>query len=99
MDGTVGELMSRTNISHFRPAHIHFCIEALGYHRVVTHLFQHGDKYIETDVVYGVKEPLIVDFVKKPGGKSPTGETLSTPFYEVEYDFILQKKAAAQKAA
>jgi len=24
MDGPVGELMSRTNISHFRPAHIHF---------------------------------------------------------------------------
>lgn len=99
MDGTVGELMKRTTISHFRPAHIHFCIEATGYHRVVTHLFQRGDQYIDTDVVYGVKEPLIVDFVKKPGGKTPTGETLATPFYEVRYDFVLQRKAAAQKAA
>jgi hydroxyquinol 1,2-dioxygenase len=99
MDGTVGELMKRTNISHFRPAHIHFCIEAPGYHRVVTHLFQRGDKYIETDVVYGVKEPLIVEFVKKDGGKTPGGETLSKPFYEVKYDFTLQKTAAAQKAA
>ena len=26
MDGTVGELMNRTNISHMRPAHIHFAI-------------------------------------------------------------------------
>ncbi len=99
MDGTVGELMERTNISHYRPAHIHFCIEAPGYHRVVTHLFQRGDQYIDTDVVYGVKEPLIVEFVKKPGGKAPNGETLSKPFYEVKYDFILQKAAAAQKAA
>ena len=98
MDGTIGELMKRTKISHMRPAHIHFCIEAPGYHRVVTHLFQRGDQYIDTDVVYGVKEPLIVDFVKKPAGKAPTGETLKEPFYEVKYDFVLQKLAKAKAA-
>src|SRR5256885_994353 len=31
MDGTVGELMERPNISHMRPAHIHFAITAAGY--------------------------------------------------------------------
>lgn len=35
----------------------------------------------------------------KPGGKTPTGETPSTPFYEVKYDFVLQKAATVQKAA
>lgn len=99
MDGPVGELMHKTNISHMRPAHIHFAIAAPGYKPVVTHLFQKGDQYIDSDVVYGVKEPLIVDFVKKNGGKTPTGETLSSPFYEVKYDFVLQKAAQAQKAA
>jgi len=99
MDGTIGELMNRTNISHMRPAHIHFAITAPGYHGCVTHLFQRGDEFIETDVVYGVKEPLIVDFVKKPPGKAPTGETVSTPFYEVSYDFVLQKQAQALAAA
>ncbi len=98
MDGTIGELMKRTKISHMRPAHIHFCIEAAGYHRVVTHLFQRGDQYIETDVVYGVKEPLITDFKKMPPGKAPTGEMLKEPFYLVHYDFVLQKQAKAQAA-
>ena len=98
MDGTVGELMDKTEISHFRPAHIHFAVSAPGYHHVVTHLFQKGDEYIETDVVYGVKEPLIVEFTKKSGGKTPTGETVDGPFYEVRYDFILQSKAKAQAA-
>src|SRR5260370_7508804 len=93
MDGTVGELMNRTNISHMRPAHIHFAILAPGYDTCVTHLFQKGDEFIETDVVYGVKEPFIVEFVKKPPGKAPTGETLSTPFYEVTYDFLPHRKA------
>jgi hydroxyquinol 1,2-dioxygenase len=92
MDGTVGELMNRAKISHMRPAHIHFAITAPGYHGCVTHLFQKGDEFIETDVVYGVKEQLIVEFVKK----SPTGEIISMPFYEVKYDFVLQKQAAAQ---
>jgi hypothetical protein len=49
-------------------------------------------------VVYGVKEPLIVDFVKKPPGKAPTGEIVATPFYEVKYDFVLQKRAEALAA-
>jgi hydroxyquinol 1,2-dioxygenase len=94
----VGELVSRTNISHYRPAHIHFVVEAPGYHRIVTHLFQRGDRYIDNDVVYGVKEPLIVDFKKMPDGKAPNGETMSGPFYLVHYDFVLQKTAIAKAA-
>lgn len=100
MDGTVGELMRRTEISHMRPAHIHFCVEAPGYRRIVTHLFQRGDQYIDTDVVYGVKEPLIVDFRKMPAGsRAPTGETVGEPFYVVSYDFVLPRAAPAQAAA
>jgi hydroxyquinol 1,2-dioxygenase len=99
MDGPIGALMQKTDISHMRPAHIHFCIESPGYHRVVTHLFQRGCPYIETDVVYGVKEPLIVDFVKQPPGTAPTGEKIDTPFYTIKYDFVLQKAAQAAAAA
>ena len=99
MDGTVGELMNRTNISHMRPAHIHFAVSAPGYEELITHLFRSGDEYIETDVVYAVKEPLIVDFIKKPAGKAPTGETVATPFFEVRYDFVLQRKVEALAAA
>lgn len=99
MDGTVGELMNRTNISHMRPAHIHFAIDAPGYHGLVTHLFQAGDEFIETDVVYGVKEPLIVAFEKKPAGSTaPNGEILNEPFYVVPYDFVLERKAQAAAA-
>ncbi len=95
MDGTVGELMNQTSISHMRPAHIHFLVEAPGHHRLVTHLFQRGCQYLETDVVYGVKAPLIVDFKKMPAGSTaPGGETLSAPFYLVHYDFTLQPAQA-----
>jgi hydroxyquinol 1,2-dioxygenase len=99
MDGTVGELMKRTDISHMRPAHIHFCVDAPGYTRCVTHLFQRGGDYIETDVVYGVKEPLIVDFTKHPAGKAPNGDNIDVPYYLIKYDFVLQKMAMAARTA
>ena len=100
MDGTVGELMERTNISHMRPAHIHFCVTAPGYSRLVTHLFQQGDDFIETDVVYGVKEPLIVAFqTREAGTKAPNGETVGEPFYVINYDFVLEQAAATAVAA
>jgi hydroxyquinol 1,2-dioxygenase len=98
MDGTVGELMSRTNISHMRPAHIHFHLTAPGYTQVITHLFQRGDQFIDTDVVFGVKEALITDFKKQPPGKAPNGATVDTEYYLVNYDFVLNRQARAAAA-
>ena len=99
MDGPVGAFFNRTDMSHMRPAHIHFAISAPGFHYLVTHLFQKGDEFIQNDVVYGVKDALIVEFVKKPPGKASNGETVDTPFYEVKYDFVLEQQQAALAAA
>ena len=91
MDGTVGDLLRETDISHFRPAHIHFLITAHGYETLITHLFKKDAKYIDSDVVFGVKEKLIVEFEKHPAGKTPTGEVSSEPYVVVNYDFVLSK--------
>ena len=91
MDGTVGDLLRGTDISHFRPAHIHFFITAPGYETLITHLFKKGAKFIDSDVVFGVKDKLIVEFKKHPAGKTPTGENSSEPFLVVNYDFVLSK--------
>ena len=40
--GPVGQLIGATDISHFRPAHVHFLINAAGYEPLITHLFQEG---------------------------------------------------------
>jgi hydroxyquinol 1,2-dioxygenase len=87
----VGDLLRETDISHFRPAHIHFYISAPGYETLITHLFKKNAKYIDSDVVFGVKEPLIVEFRKHPAGLTPTGEKSADPFLVVNYDFVLSK--------
>jgi hydroxyquinol 1,2-dioxygenase len=91
MDGTVGDLMRETDISHYRPAHIHFYISAPGYQPLITHLFKKDARYIDSDVVFGVKDQLIAEFKQQPAGKTPTGEVSPKPFYVVDYDFTLSK--------
>jgi hydroxyquinol 1,2-dioxygenase len=90
MDGPVGDLMERTDISHFRPAHVHFLVEADGHERLITHLFQAGAEYLENDVVFGTKDALVVEFQERPPGTTPAGDECDTPFLVAEYDFVLQ---------
>jgi hydroxyquinol 1,2-dioxygenase len=100
MDGSVGALMTRTDISPMRPSHIHFLIEAPGHSRLITHLFRKSCPYIETDVVYGVKTPLIAEFRQMPAGSpTPTGTIASQPFWLLEYDFALQPMSRAASDA
>ena len=73
MDGPVGELISRTDISHFRPAHVHFLINVPGYEPLITHLFEEGADYLDSDVVFGVKEQLVVRYEKREPGATPDG--------------------------
>ncbi|WP_293995008.1 dioxygenase [Streptomyces sp.] len=90
MDGPVGDLMRRTDISHFRPAHVHFLIDEPGHRKLTTHLFQEGGQYLDSDVVFGTRDALITPFAERPAGTAPDGGTLAVPYLLVEYDFVLQ---------
>ncbi|MBE1494871.1 hydroxyquinol 1,2-dioxygenase [Amycolatopsis lexingtonensis] len=90
MDGPVGELIRGTDISHFRPAHVHFLINAAGYEPLITHLFQEGAEYLDTDVVFGTKQELVVAFESREPGPTPDGGHCAWPWLEARYDFVLQ---------
>ena len=93
MDGPVGHLIEQTEISHYRPAHVHAIVGAAGYQTLVTHLFREGAPYLESDVVYGVREPLITPFRRHEPGPGPGGQVLAEPYCTVEYDFVLAPAA------
>ena len=78
-DGPVGQLLAQLGRHPYRPAHVHFIVSADGYAPVTTHLFAAGDPYIDSDVVFGVKDSLVVDFVPRDDGPGRT----------VDYDFML----------
>jgi hydroxyquinol 1,2-dioxygenase len=77
-DGPVGRMLSATKNHPWRPAHLHFMIEAEGYERLITHVFRDHDKYLDSDVVFGVRSSLIADWVKLADGS-----------YSLEFDFVL----------
>lgn len=93
MDGPVGELIKRTDISEYRPAHVHFLLDEPGYAKLVTHLFPEGTEYLDSDVVFGVKDALVIPFVEHEAGPSPDGGVMDRPFLVAEYDFVLQPES------
>jgi hydroxyquinol 1,2-dioxygenase len=93
MDGPVGDLISQTEISHFRPAHVHFLINVPGYEPLITHLFQEGADYLDSDVVFGTKQELVVAFEPREPGTTPDGGKSAGPWSEAHYDFVLQRQA------
>jgi hydroxyquinol 1,2-dioxygenase len=90
MDGPVGALIGQTEISHFRPAHVHFLVTADGHEPLITHLFEEGAEYLDSDVVFGTKQELVVAFEQRSPGSTPDGGTCDVPWLEARYDFVLQ---------
>jgi hydroxyquinol 1,2-dioxygenase len=91
MDGPVGDLIGRTEISHFRPAHVHFLLDVPGYAPLITHLFQEGAEHLDGDVVFGTKAELVVAFEEREPGPTPDGGKSAEPWLEARYDFVLQR--------
>jgi len=89
-DGPVGQMLTAMGRQPYRPAHIHFMLSAEGYQPVTTELFVAGDPYLDSDAVFGVRESLIVSFVRNESEEDAQQFNVSNPFYTVDYDFVLQ---------
>ena len=90
-DGPVGELLIATGRHAFRPAHIHFIVEAPGHRPLTTHMFVAGSKYIESDTVFAVKKSLVVDFeeVTDPA-LAEEWKVGTVPFRHADFEIIMQ---------
>jgi hydroxyquinol 1,2-dioxygenase len=89
-DGPVGQMLAAMGRHPYRPAHIHFMISAEGYQPVTTELFVGGDPYLDSDAVFGVRESLIVPFVRNDSKEIAQGLNISVPFYTVDFNFVLE---------
>jgi hydroxyquinol 1,2-dioxygenase len=81
-DGPVGAMLRATRNHPWRPAHLHFKIVAEGYETLITHVFREGDRYLDSDAVFGVRESLVADWVQQPDGS-----------YSLDFDFVLNPAA------
>lgn len=79
-DGPVGSLLEATRRSPWRPAHLHFRIQAPGHDTLITHVFRSGDPNLATDPVFGVRPSLVADWPTTADGT-----------HELDFDFVLHR--------
>jgi protocatechuate 3,4-dioxygenase beta subunit len=90
-DGPVGDLLRNLGRHPFRPAHIHFIVSASGYQSIVTHLFDKADPYLDTDVVFGVKDSLVCEFKQHDDPGKAAEADVNNPYWSLQHDFKLVK--------
>jgi hydroxyquinol 1,2-dioxygenase len=95
-NGPVGEMLHAQGRHPWRPAHLHYMIHAPGHRRLVTHVFDRADKYLDSDAVFGVKDELVRDYPEHPPGIAPDGTTRDAPYATIEYDFVMAKAPASK---
>ncbi|HEY7131271.1 MAG TPA: intradiol ring-cleavage dioxygenase [Candidatus Limnocylindrales bacterium] len=83
-DGPVGALLSALGRHPWRPAHLHFLIDAHGFERLITHVFVAGDPYLDSDAVFGVRTSLVAEWVRHE-----PGEGFDEPYHTLDYTFVL----------
>ena len=88
-DGPVGAMLEALGRHPWRPAHLHFLIDAPGFDRLITHVFRKGDEYLDSDAVFGVRSGLVADWVRH---EPEAGE--AEPWYSLDFDFVLNPSPA-----
>jgi hydroxyquinol 1,2-dioxygenase len=97
-DGPVGKMLEAQGRHPWRPAHVHFMISAPGHQTLVTHVFAASDQYLDSDVVFGVKDSLIREFAMMPAGTAIDGREIARPYYHLNYDFGLKPASETRRA-
>jgi len=96
VDGPVGELIRATGNHHMRPAHMHAIVSAPGYQQVITHVFVEGDKYLDEDAVFAVKNSLIAKYSKVTDPAEAKRLGMPSPFVKLEWDFKLAPESGVK---
>jgi hydroxyquinol 1,2-dioxygenase len=97
-DGPVGSMLVASGRHPWRPAHVHFRIQAPGYRTLITHVFRAGDPYLDSDVVFGVRASLVADYVAHDAGTGPHARESDRDYHTVDFDFVLAREAITSTA-
>ena len=92
-DGPVGEMLRAMGRHPNRPGHIHLMVYRDGFVPLTTHLFPADSPYLDSDAVFGVRDSLIVPFIRHEPGKAPDGRVLDRPFHTMQHDIHLAAAA------
>jgi catechol 1,2-dioxygenase len=96
-EGPVGRYLEATGQHPWRPAHIHFKVEAEGHEHLVTQVFFPDDPYLDNDTIGAVKSDLVRPLTRHDDDEDAARRGLDGPFYTCEFDIILKPAMAAAR--
>lgn len=89
IDGNpVGDMIKAQRRNNLRPAHLHFLLHKPGLKTLVTQVFVDDDAELKTDVVFGVTQRLVGNYVRHDG--EPPAPGVASPWYSLDYTFVME---------
>jgi catechol 1,2-dioxygenase len=98
-DGPVGRMLAATGRHPWRPAHIHLRIVAAGHQPLITHVFDSGSDYLDSDAVFAVKPSLLRVFVPRSADDPDRPPGVDGAWFAVENDLVLAPSSTEPPAA
>jgi hydroxyquinol 1,2-dioxygenase len=93
IDGPVGDLLRAQGRHNMRPAHLHFLAYKPGYKTLISQIYPPDDKYIDSDVQFGVTRHLLGNFVRHDTGSAPAPD-VRPPWYSLTHNFVMEAGSA-----
>jgi hydroxyquinol 1,2-dioxygenase len=89
IDGPTGDLLRAQGRHNMRPAHLHFLAAKDGFKTLISQIYVQDDKFLETDVQFGVTRRLVGNYVRHEN-ESPPAPDVNGPWYSLDYNFVME---------
>ena len=93
IDGPVGDLLRAQGRHNMRPAHLHFLAVKDGFKTLISQVYVDDDKFLDSDVQFGVTQHLIGHYVRHENEKPPAPD-VEGPWYSLDYTFVMERGRA-----
>jgi catechol 1,2-dioxygenase len=93
IDGPTGDLLRAQGRHNMRPAHLHFLAKKDCFKTLISQVYVQDDKFLDTDVQFGVTRHLIGNYVRHESGTPPAPD-VKPPWYTLAHDFIMESGEA-----
>jgi hydroxyquinol 1,2-dioxygenase len=89
IDGPTGELLRAQGRHNMRPAHLHVLASKDGFKTLISQLYVPDDRFIDSDVQFGVTRHLLGNYVRHDNEKPPAADVHGT-WYSLDHTFIME---------
>ena len=89
IEGPVGDLLRAQGRHNMRPAHLHFLASKDGFKTLISQIYVQDDKFLDSDVQFGVTRHLVGNYVRHDNEKAPAPD-IDGPWYSLDYTFVME---------